>query len=245
MKHEKNLRLEAEAKAKKELEIAKLNRWIEQIMDRLNSFLTKLSLPEENAKELHKQAIILALKENPDVLKVKQNEQLKKEQQKIPKADLYEEQDVINMYNDFVRTVNQRYVAQTGVTDIDMDVEAGPGGAAIDEIFSNLFEYALDSENNIIQNRERDPLSPEYKNLSLHEKLAWNRINEMEIFIKRFPTHATKGRQLRLIVDTLEKEKKISKELRDAVLLFKGSDEMLEIARNYTSDLLNKILYHV
>ena len=210
---------------------------IQQILDKLNSFLTKLSLPEENQIDIIKVGILNDADES-DATKRLQVKQLEKQKlQKIPEADLYDEQDVKDMYNNFVRSVNQKWSADTG-QDINA---AGFNRQNSINIFANLFEYGLDSENNPIKNQERNPLSPEYASLSLYEKIAWNKLGDLETFINRFPTHATPGRQYRDIVNTLEREKKISTELKNALLNKQGTEEMLNVATVYGYELFNKL----
>ncbi len=210
---------------------------IKQILDKLNSFLTKLSLPEQNRIDIIKAGILDDLDES-DATKKLQVEQLEKQkQQKIPKADLYDEKDVIDMYNNFVRSVNQKWSADTG-QDINA---AGFNRQNSINIFANLFEYGLDSEGEPIKNQERNPLSDEYASLSLYEKIAWNTLGNLETFINRFPTHATKGRQYKEIINTLEREKKISTELKNALLNKQGTEEMLNVATVYGNELFNKL----
>ena len=210
---------------------------IQKILDKLNSFLTKTTLREDVDKLIDQSATGLSEKDFA-ALQVIKNQKLGTT--KIPKADLYDEQDVKNMYNNFLQSVNQKWSADTGQT-IDAAFPLGFNADSAINIFANLFEYGTDSEGEPIKNQERDPLSPEYASLSLYEKIAWNTLSDLETFINRFPTHATKGRQYRDIVKTLEKEKKISTELKNALLKGIGTEEMLNVAEEYRSDLFNKL----
>lgn len=203
---------------------------IQKIRDKLNSFLLKPTIIDE--LEAAKAAIRLDKADSETIERM-----AKDKAPKIPKADLYDEQDVINMYRNFIKDVDQRYTAQSG-----MEVWQTPQLATAKkiEIFANLFEYNEDSEGNIIQNQERNVLSDEYKNLSLYEKIAWDRIKEIEEFTQRFPTHATRGRQYEEIIERLQEENKISKELADVLLLdTEPTDEMAKIAEEYQAEFFN------
>ena len=202
----------------------------QQIADRLNSFLLKPTILDE--LEATKAAIALDKADSETIERM-----TKDKAPKIPKADLYDEQDVKNMYSNFIKDVDQKYTADTGMA-VMADLQITP--QTLTEIFSNLFEYNLDSEGKPIQNQERNVLSDEYKNLSLYEKIAWDRIKEIEEFTQRFPTHATRGRQYEEIIERLERENKISKELADVLLLdTEPTDEMAKIAEEYQAEFFN------